>query len=139
VSARVSPAESTPVETLVNALLLSSIHKQASHIRVTPTPTGGSVQFWVDGGWEEEMATPVELYIPIVRRLGVMIGVLPPKKDKPWFGTLCLQIGAERIHYFAIAIDRGDSLHALVERIDEIGFKARRQPRPPSPHPYRAS
>lgn len=128
----------TPIEALVNALLVSAIEKQATHVRVTPTPTGGSVQFWLDGDWHEELSPETELYIPIVRRLGVMIGVLPPKKDQPWFGRLAMQLGADRVHYFAIAIDRGDTLHALVEVVDEVAFKARRQPRPPSPHPYRS-
>lgn len=128
----------SPIETLVNALLLSAIKKSATHVRATPTPTGGSVQFWIDGAWEEEAATPPELYIPVVRRLGVMIGVLPPKKDKPWFGRLSMQLGEERVHYFLVAIDRGEALHAMVELVDEVAYKSKRQPRPPSPHPYRS-
>jgi hypothetical protein len=127
-----------PVETLVNVLLLAAIQKQATHVRVTPTPTGGSVQFWLDGAWHEELSPEPALYIPIVRRLGVMIGVLPPRRGEPWFGTLCMRLGEDRCHYFAVAIDRDDTLHALIELVDELAFKARRQPRPPSPHPYRA-
>ncbi len=133
-----TPGDGPPIETLVNALLLSAIKKSATHVRVTPTPTGGSVQFWIEGDWQEELAPPPELYVPIVRRLGVMIGVLPPRKDTPWFGRLCMQLGEAREHFFAVAIDRGDALHALVEVVDEVAFKARRQPRPPSPHPYRS-
>ena len=125
-----------PIERFVNALLVSAIKKQATHVRVTPTPTGGSVQFFIDGDWYEEWSPSPELYTPIVRRLGVMIGVLPPKKGEPWFGRLCIQLG-EAPHYLLVAIDRGDTLHALVELVDEAGFKSKRQPRPPSPHPYR--
>lgn len=132
-----------PIEKLVNAIMLSAIQKGASHIRVTPAPLAGiagpGVYFWIEGAWVEEMSPPPELYLPLVRRLGVMIGVLPPRKGEPWFGRLCMQVGDDRLHYFLIAIDRGDTLHALVELVDEVAYKAKRQPRPPSPHPYRSS
>ncbi|MBA2538551.1 MAG: hypothetical protein H0V17_02860 [Deltaproteobacteria bacterium] len=128
----------TPVETLVNAFLLKAVKSQATHVRIIQVPNGGSVQLWFEGAWHEELAVPEVLRTPLVRRLGVMIGVLPPPRGKPWFGSLCMELGGDR-HYFAVAIDRDhDTLHALVELVDETSFKARRQPRPPSPHPYRA-
>lgn len=134
-----TPEPRAPIEILVNAMLRSAIKKQATHLRVVPTPTGGSVQFWIEGAWNEELTPPPEIYTPIVRRLGVMIGVLPPPIGKPWFGSLCLQIGERRQH-FLIAIDRDeDTLHALIELVDEAGGTSRTQPRPPSPHPYRSS
>ena len=134
-------SEARPVEKLVNALLLSAIKQGASHVRVVPAPMTGfsspGIFFWLDGAWTEEMSPPPELYIPIVRRLGVMIGVLPPRKGEPWFGNLTMMVGDERSYYWAIAIDRGETLHALVELVDELAFKSKRQPRPPAPHPYR--
>lgn len=133
--------EPRPIEKLVNALMLSAVKQGASHIRVTPGAIAGTpgpgVFFWLDGAWQEEMSPPPELYIPLVRRLGVMIGVLPPKKGEPWFGRLCMQLGEDRILYFLVAIDRGEILHALVEVVDELAYKSKRQPRQPSPHPFR--
>ncbi len=133
--------EQKPIEKLVNAILLSSVLKDASHVRVAPAPVPGisepGVYFFVDGAWHQEMAPPAELYLPMVRRLGVMLGVLPPKKGEPWFGRLCMELGEERFHYFLVAIDHRETLHALVEVVDEATYLTKRQPRPPSPHPYR--
>ena len=53
------------------------------------------------------------------------------------FGEAVMMVGDERSYYWAIAIDRGETLHALVELVDELAFKSKRQPRPPAPHPYR--
>ena len=130
-----------PIEKLVNAILLLAITKHASHVRVAPAPLPGisepGVYLFRDGAWHQEMAPPAELYIPMVRRLGVMLGVLPPRKGEPWFGRLCMQLDEDRFHYFLVAIDRREVLHALVEVVDETTYGTKRQPRPPSPHPYR--
>lgn len=134
----------SPVEKFVNAMLISAAAKRATHIRATATPgqysdyAEGSVEFFLDGAWEHQVATPYELHTPIVRRLGVMIGVLPPGRASPRFGRIRLEATATTILYFLVVIDRGDQLSAMVEVVDDVTYETNRQPRPPSPHPYRA-
>jgi hypothetical protein len=128
--------KTAPVETFVNAMLISAAHKRASHIRAMADHTAGSVQFFIDGDWEHQVATPQDLHTPIVRRLGVMMGVLPPKKGDPKFGGFVLSHEGIKL-YVLVAIDRSDELSALVELVDHETFESGRQPKPPSPHPYR--
>ena len=128
--------KTAPVETFVNAMLIAAVQKRATHIRAIADATAGSVQFFIDGDWEHEVSTPQELHTPIVRRLGVMIGVLPPRKGDTKFGSFELETKRGPL-YFLVAIDRGDELSALVEIVDRTTFDSGRQPQPPSPHPYR--
>ncbi len=134
---RALASTNTPVEQLVNALLTSAARKHASHVRVTGSETGGAVQFWIEGAWEEQLALDRALFIPIVRRLGVMIGVLPPRRGHPRFGKFSMPLTRTRTAYFLIAVDRAADLTALVELVDEETYESGRQPSRPSPHPYR--
>lgn len=132
-----------PVEKFVSAMLISAAAKRATHIRANATPgqysdyAEGSVEFFLDGGWEHQVATPYELHTPIVRRLGVMIGVLPPGRASPRFGRIRIQTTSTTLLHFLVVIDRGDQLSAMLEIVDDLTYESNRQPQPPSPHPYR--
>jgi len=127
-----------PVERLVNALLVSAARKHATHARVVGSETGGAVELWIDGAWEEQLALDRALFVPIVRRLGVMIGVLPPRRGQPRYGRISLELTPRRRAYFLIAVDRDADLAALIELVDSTSYASGRAPRQPGHHPYRA-
>ena len=104
-----------PIPMLVNAILLSALHKGATEIRVHRIDGKSRVDFVIDGTVHEEMRPPALVHDPIVRRLAVM-GSLPSYgKGQYAEGRIKLVIGDTREADFALRVEgHGPALVATV-------------------------
>lgn len=118
------------IEILVNAIILSAVKKQARFICVIE----GYVHFWIDDQWQHELSPPPAIYPQILRRFGVMLGVLLPPADQSVSGKLTLRVGADRMIYCRLGIERD---LALVEIVTQAEQAERVLPVLPARHPYR--
>jgi hypothetical protein len=123
------------IATLVNATLLSAAKRRARFISFAE----GSVRFMIDGEWNLESTPPQQLHVPMVRRIGVMIGVLPPRRAEIRFGGVVLETEDNTRAFYRVSITRDEQLSALVEVVTEAELAARTQPQLPSDDPYRSS
>ena len=123
-----------PVETLVDALLVKAHRAGATFIAIEHAV----VRFLIGNEWHVEQEVEPILGPHLVRRLGVMIGVLPPSADKFAAGRLAMRLGDELLG-FLIRVERddGNQLSALVELVPHDELATRASPRIPSTHPFR--
>ena len=128
--------ETGPVSALLDQLLATALAKKATHLEITHAADLPSVRFWIEGEWQEQLYPSLEIHVPLVRRLGVMIGYSPPTRGYPKIGRLLRRIGEHQV-FLLVLIERAAQLRALVELVDEAEFSKRKQPQPPSSHPYR--
>lgn len=124
-----------PVTKLLNMTMIMASRKRAQFIAVSQ----GAVRFFIDGEWHMELQPPEPVTLMVTRRLGVLIGVLPPKRDEYIAGKVAFEIGDEARLCCLVELDWDDEqqLRALVELVPEAEWKSRRRPRPPSTHPFR--
>jgi type II secretory ATPase GspE/PulE/Tfp pilus assembly ATPase PilB-like protein len=107
-----------PVIRLVNAILLSSVKKGASAIRIRHDGTRSIVEFLIDGVAHEEMGPPVKLHAPIIRRLSIMANLPMYAKGEAAVGYIHLSLGGDRHAYFAVRVEgHGDGLEAQLRAI----------------------
>jgi type II secretory ATPase GspE/PulE/Tfp pilus assembly ATPase PilB-like protein len=125
-----------PIAALLDQILATALAKQATHVEISHAATLPSVRFWIDGEWQEQLVPSLAIHVPLVRRLGVMIGHLPPARGKERFGRLQRRIGDHQV-FLLLLIERDEHLRALVELVDHETFVARRAPLRPSGHPFR--
>jgi hypothetical protein len=131
--AEVDTDAAPPIEALVDALLVKAHRAGASFVSVEHAV----VRFLIANEWHVEQEVEPMLGPHIVRRLGVMIGVLPPKADEFAAGRLALRLGNDLLG-FLIRIEREDGeLTALVELVPHGELATRSSPRIPSTHPFR--
>ena len=126
--------EESPQIKLVYAIMLSAEKQQAKFIAIAAP----SVMFWVDGAWQLEMTPPEALFTPIIRRLGVMIGVLPPGRGQTVAGALTLMVGDARKLHYRVQLQRDDILEAYIQRVTPEEQAASVHPVLPSGHPFRS-
>lgn len=126
--------EAPPVEALVDTLLVKAHRARATFLTVEHAV----VRFLIDSEWHVAQEVEPALGPHLVRRLGVMIGVLPPSADKFAAGRLALKSGDTTLG-FLIRIERDDNgqLAALVELVEANELATRSAPRIPSTHPFR--
>lgn len=126
--------DAPPVESLVDAMLVKAHRARASFITIEHSV----VRFLIANEWHVDQQVEPQLGSHLVRRLGVMIGVLPPSKDRFTAGRLALRLGNEVLG-FLIRIERDDdgSLSALVELVEHSELATRSSPRIPTTHPFR--
>ncbi len=124
---------SAPIK-LVYAILLSAEKQQAKFIAIAEP----RVMFWIDGTWQLEMTPPAKLFTVIIRRLGVMIGVLPPGQGKSVAGALTLQIGDARKLHYRMLLQRDEILEAYLQRVTPEEQAASVSPVMPTAHPFRS-
>jgi hypothetical protein len=123
-----------PIESLVDSLLVKAYRAGATFVTVEQAV----VRFLIANEWHVERELPDELGPQVVRRLGVMIGVLPPRKDKFVAGRLQLRAGDAMLGLL-VRIDRDDEdgFTAIVELVDPRELATRASPRIPTNHPFR--
>jgi hypothetical protein len=123
-----------PVEAFVNRILVLAHEQRATFISIEDT----TIQFLIDNEWEVAGGVNPPYAPHFVRRLGVMIGVLPPKQDRFVAGKLRMRIGDVE-QGFLVRLDRDDDhgLTAIVELVDLAELAKRDSPRIPSNHPFR--
>lgn len=112
----------TPVVKLVNVILVDSIKRGASHVRVERRQGRSSVAFRINDAWVDVMSLPVHVHAPVVRRVKSMAGIV--LSEPPVLQTGCFRIRAlleTRPCEFAFAVstlltDSGDGI--LLERTE---------------------
>jgi hypothetical protein len=129
-------SDDRPIAALLDQLIATAIAKNATHLEITHAAALPSVRFWIDGEWQEQLFASLEIHVPLVRRLGVMIGHLPPARGKEKFGRLQRLIGDTQV-FLLLLIERDEHLKALAEIVDHETYLARRSPLRPSGHPFR--
>ena len=126
--------EAPPVEALVDTLLVKAHRAGATFVTVEHAV----VRFLIDNEWHVEQEVDFVLGPHLVRRLGVMIGVLPPSADKFAAGRFALKSGDATLGFLIrIERDTDGQLAALVELVDAGELATRSAPRIPSTHPFR--
>jgi type II secretory ATPase GspE/PulE/Tfp pilus assembly ATPase PilB-like protein len=119
---RVAPTDEAPLVKLVHAILLSSLRKGATQIKLRPP---NEVSFLIDGVWhgnvtgtELELTPSPEIYPRIVRRLGVMASLPMHGQGRGVDGYVHIQIGRFREARWHLEIaGHGPTLRAHLEAI----------------------
>jgi type II secretory ATPase GspE/PulE/Tfp pilus assembly ATPase PilB-like protein len=83
----------SPVVRLVNAILLSSLKKAATELRLSPP---NRVEFLMTGTWQLELEPPPALFTQVIRRLAVMASLPVYDKHDAATGLIQIRIGDDR-------------------------------------------
>ncbi len=108
------PVPESAVVTLVNAILLAAIKKNAREIAIYGATADDCVVEFIAGDIiHEEMRPQRSLLAPIVRRLAIMASLPTYPKGMGAEGTIHLIVGDDRHAYFALYVKgHGDDMAA---------------------------
>ena len=101
--------EDSPLQKLINAILLSAIKKGASAIRIVNNADPMRVYFDIGAESIEEMRPPGRLREPMMARLCAMSGA-----DELTRGSFTLVLRNEEAHCFEVTLSPGKTLFLLV-------------------------
>jgi len=97
-------AHDAPVVTLANAILLSALKKGAEAIWVGRDAAALQVRFRLGGVVHIELAPPLALHGPLVRRYAIMASLPTYPKGAAAEGEIVLEVGEHRAR-FAIRVE----------------------------------
>ncbi len=107
--------EEPPLVQLVNAILLASLEKDATQIRLRPP---NQVLFVIGASAQLELAPPHELYARIIRRLSVMANLPVYQRHEAARGRIHIRVGRFQEARWTIEVaGHGPTLAAHLEAV----------------------